>query len=97
MEPTTNKTTPKVTLTNAYEKVICSKKIIVRLKVEDIKAPAPNRIKVEITFSDGTSKIAEAALVSAYTNYAYYDLIAADAREVYPRVNEIVGIRVVER
>ena len=96
MEPTTNKSTPKVTLTNAYEKTICSKKIIVRLKVEGVKAPAPNRIKVEITFSDGTSKVVEAALVSAYTNYAYYDLVAADAREVYPHVNNIREVRIVE-
>jgi hypothetical protein len=96
MESTTPKTTPKITLMNAYEKEICSKKIVVRLKVEDIKFPPPRRLKVGILFSDGTTKIAEAVLVSAYTSYAYYDLSATDAREVYPYVNNIREIRIIE-
>jgi hypothetical protein len=95
MEPTTSQTTPKATLLNAYERQICSKKIIVRFKVDGIKMPPPSRIKVNILFSDGTTKMAEAVLVSAYSSYAYYDLSAADAKEVYPHVDKIQGIEVV--
>jgi len=87
--------TQKVTLLNAYERQICSKKIIVRFKVDGIKMPPPRRIKVNILFNDGTTKIAEAVLVSAYSNYAYYDLSATDAKEVYPHVNKIRVIEVV--
>jgi hypothetical protein len=92
MEPTT----PKIMITNVYEKVICSKKIVIRMKVEGIKFPPPRRLKVGILFSDGMMKIAEAVLVSAYTTYAYYDLSATDAREVYPRVNDIREVKIIE-
>jgi hypothetical protein len=95
MEQTTPKTTPKATLMNAYEKEVCSKKIVIRLKVDNIKFPPPRRIKVGILFNDGTTRIAEAVFVSAYTDYAYYDLSAADAREVYPYVNNIREIKII--
>ena len=95
MESTTLQTTPRATFMNAYERQICSKKIIVRFKVDGIKVPPPSRIKVNILFSDGTTKIAEAVLVSAYSSYAYYDLSAKDAKEVYPHVNKIQRIEVV--
>jgi hypothetical protein len=91
MEPTTQ----KVVITNVYERQTCSKKIIIRMKVSPIKTPPPKRLAVEIIFNDGTSRTAEAVLVSAYSNYAYYDLSATDAREVYPRVNEIREVRVI--
>jgi len=87
--------TRKATLLNAYERVICSKKIIVRFKIDGIKMPPPRRIKVNILFSDGTTRVAEGVLVSAYSNYAYYDLSAADAKEVYPYVDKIQTIEVV--
>jgi hypothetical protein len=96
MERITLETTKKAALMTAYEKEICSKKIVIRLKVENVKIPPPRRIKVNIRFDDGTSRIAEAVLVSAYTSYAYYDLSAADAREVYPHVNNIREIEIVE-
>jgi hypothetical protein len=95
MEQINPKLNPQATLTRAYEKETCSKKTIVRLKVDYADFPPPKRITVEIFFDDGTSKIAEAVLVSAYTDYAYYDLSAADAREVYPYVNKIREIKVV--
>ncbi len=87
--------TQKATLLNAYERQICSKKIVVRFKVDGIKMPPPRRLKVNILFNDGTMKTAEAVLVSAYSNYAYYDLSAADAKEVYPHVDKIQRIEVV--
>ncbi|MFZ8808642.1 MAG: hypothetical protein ACO2PN_11135 [Pyrobaculum sp.] len=86
--------TQKTTLLNVYERQICSKKIIVRFKVDGIKMPPPRRVKVNILFNDGTTKTAEAVLVSAYNNYAYYDLVAADAKEVYPHADKIQGIEV---
>jgi len=46
-------------------------------------------------FNDGTIKTAEAVLVSAYNDYAYYDLSATDAKEVYPYVDNIQKIEVV--
>jgi hypothetical protein len=95
MEQITNPKTPQATLLNAYERQICSKKTIVRFKVDGIKMPPPRRVKVNILFNDGTSRIAEGVLVSAYSNYAYYDLSAADAKEVYPHVDKIQGIEVV--
>jgi hypothetical protein len=95
MEPITQKEPPKAVITNVYEKQSCSKKIIMRMKVSPIKTPPPRRLTVEIVFVDGTSKIAEAVLVSAYADYAYYDLSATDAREVYPRANEIREVRIV--
>ncbi len=87
--------TQKATLLNAYERQICSKKIVVRFKVDGIKMPPPRRLKMNILFNDGTSKTAEAVLVSAYNNYAYYDLSAADAKEVYPHVDKIQRIEIV--
>jgi hypothetical protein len=96
MEQITNPKTPQATLQSAYERQICSKKIIVRFKVDGIKMPPPKRIKVNILFNDGTEKTAEAVLVSAYTGYAYYDLSATDAREVYPYVDKIQEIKVIE-
>jgi hypothetical protein len=95
MEPTTQKEFPRAVITNVYEKQVCSKKIIVRMKVSPIKNPPPRRLTVEIIFNDGTARTAEAVLVSAYSNYAYYDLAATDAREVYPRANEIREVRVI--
>jgi hypothetical protein len=95
MDEINQKVNQKTTLLNAYERQICSKKIIVRFKVEGIKMPPPRRLKVNILFNDGTVKTAEAVLVSAYSNYAYYDLSSADAREVYPHINNIREIRVV--
>jgi hypothetical protein len=88
-------TTQKATLMNVYEKRTCTKKIIIRMKVGPIKIPPPRRITVEVVFSDSTSRLAEAVLVSAYNDYAYYDLSAADAREVYPRAREIQEVRIV--
>jgi uncharacterized surface anchored protein len=85
----------QATLIRAYEKQTCSKKTVVRLKVEYAKTPPPRRITVEINFNDGTSRKAEAILVSAYSDYAYYDLSAADAREVYPYVNNIREIKII--
>ncbi len=87
--------TSQATLIRAYEKQICSKKTIIRLKVDYVKIPPPRRITVEIIFNDGTSRKAEAVLVSAYSDYAYYDLVAADAREVYPYVNNIREIKII--
>ncbi len=87
--------TPRAMLMNAYEKQICSKKTIVRLKVDGILMPPPKRVKVNILFSDGTVRTAEAVLVSAYSDYAYYDLVATDAKEVYPHVDKIQRIEVV--
>ncbi len=87
---------PRITLTRAYEKQICSKKTVVRFKVDGIKAPPSRRIVVEIVFGDGTSRKAEAVLMSAYSDYAYYDLVAADAREIYPHVNNIREVKIVE-
>ncbi len=87
--------TQKVTLQNAYERQICSKKTIIRFKVDNIKMPPPRRIKMNILFNDGTTKTVEAVLVSAYNNYAYYDLSAADAKEVYPHVDKIQKVEVV--
>jgi hypothetical protein len=81
---------------NAYKRQTCSEKTVVRLKIDNVKIPPPRRIKVEITFDDGTSRKAEAVLVSAYVGYAYYDLSATDAKEVYPYVNNIREIKVVE-
>ncbi len=95
MEQITNPKPLQATLLNAYERQICSKKIVVRFKVDGIKMPPPRRLKVNILFNDGTTKTAEAVLVSAYSNYAYYDLSAADAKEVYPHVDKIQGIEVV--
>jgi len=90
-----SKLNPQATLVRAYEKETCSKKTIVRLKVDHADFPPPKRITVELLFDDGTSRRAEALLVSAYIDYAYYDLSAADAREVYPYVDKIREIRVV--
>jgi hypothetical protein len=95
MEPTTPQITQRATLLNAYERQICSKKIVIRFKVDGVKMPPPRRIKVNILFNDGTTKMAEAVLVSAYSNYAYYDLSAKDAKEVYQHVDKIQGIEVV--
>ena len=95
MERINSKLNPQAMLVRAYEKETCSKKTIVRLKVDYADFPPPKRITVEIFFDDGTSRRAEALLVSAYTDYAYYDLSAADAREVYPYVDKIREIRVV--
>jgi hypothetical protein len=95
MEQITRTTTPKAMLQSAYEKEVCSKKTIVRFKVDGIKIPPPRRLKVNILFNDGTTKTAEAVLVSAYSDYAYYDLSAADAKEVYPHVGKIQRIEVV--
>ncbi len=96
MEQISQKPAPRATLQNAYEKQICSKKTIVRLKVDHIKIPPPRRLKVNILFNDGTTKTVEAVLVSAYNDYAYYDLVATDAREVYPYVNNIREVKIVE-
>jgi hypothetical protein len=95
MAQTNPQTIPRVTITRAYEKQTCSKKTIVRLKVDNIKMPPSRRITVEIKFSDGTSRTAEALLVSAYTDYAYYELTATDAKEVYPYIDKVVEIKVV--
>jgi hypothetical protein len=95
MSQTNTQTAPRATITRAYEKQICSKKTIVRLKVDGIKMPPPKRIKLNITFADGTSRTAEASLVSAYTGYAYYELIATDAKEIYPYVDKVVEVKVV--
>jgi hypothetical protein len=96
MEPINPQVVPQVTLMNAYERQTCSKKTVVRLKIDNVKIPPPRRITVEIIFNDGTSRKAEAVLVSAYTDYAYYDLSAVDAREVYPYVSHIREIRIIE-
>jgi hypothetical protein len=96
MVQTNSQTIPRATVTRAYEKQICSKKTIVRLKVDGIKMPPPRRITVEIKFNDGTSRTAEASLVSAYTDYAYYELVATDAKEVYPYIDKVVEVKVVD-
>jgi hypothetical protein len=95
MEPITSQTTPQATLINAYERQTCSKKTVVRLKVNNIKVPPPKRLTVEIIFDDGTTRTAETVLVSAYDDYAYYDLSATHAREVYPYVNKIREIKII--
>jgi len=94
-EPTTQ-TTSQVTVVRAYEKQTCTKKTVVRLKVNNIKSPPPRRMSFELKFNDGSSKIVTAFLESAYGEYAYYDLSAQDAREVYPKINMIESIKVVE-
>jgi len=88
-------TNSQVSIVRAYEKQTCTKKTVVRLKVDNVKIPPPRRITVELKFGDGTSRPVTAFLVSAYSDYAYYDLSAADAREVYPYVDKIVEIKVV--
>jgi len=87
--------TSQVSIVRAYEKETCTKKTVVRLRIDPIKIPPPRRLIVEITLDDGSSITAEAFLVSAYTDYAYYDLSAADARKVYPHINNIREIKVV--
>jgi hypothetical protein len=86
----------EVLMVKAYERRECRNRTVVSVKVAMVKHPPPRRVRLHIKFKDGSEKAAKAHLVSAYSNYAYYYLDAAYARELAPLVGQIQEVRVYE-
>jgi hypothetical protein len=78
----------------AYTRRECRKRIVVSVKVAVAEHPPPRYVKTRFKFKDGSEKAARAHLISAYSNYAYYFLDAAYAKEVAPLVDQLQEVEV---